>query len=193
MLQQFASTFVPLIRYPPGFPLPDRQPYGIAADMGVVRSPMAAGNARQRRLYRHMPQQFQLSFHLHTSELYQWQYWVNLYAYDWFALPLASMFAPPANWSPDGIQPAGQISPHIARFISDLSISMDGYDWFGVTVAAEVSPDMLAFVPRPPGMDVIDAGTPDNPSPATDVLDGRFPNAPATGGPVDAGPANDPS
>lgn len=179
--------------YPASYPLADRAPYAIAAAMGLVRTEMTGGNVKQRRVFRHMPQTFALQFHMHTNELYSWQYWVNSYAYDWFYIPLASLFAPPANWSPDGVQPAGLISPHIARFISDLNIQMDGHDWWAVTVAAEVSPLMLANLKPPPGMNIIDGGTADNPSPITDILDGRTADAPADGGPVDGGTADTPS
>lgn len=167
------------------FPLPDRAPYAIAADMAVLRSEMSAGNVRQRRAYKNMPQIFSLSFHLHTDELEIWQYWVNLYAYDWIYLPLASMFSPSADQSPDGIQPRGLVSTHIARFISDLSITMEGFDWWAVTVAAEISPDMFADLPRPSGIDRVDGLHPADA--LADSLDGRFPSAPAPGGPVDGG------
>ena len=70
--------------YPGDFPLPDRAPYSIAVDMGVVRSDMAAGNSRQRRMFTNMPQMFGLSFKLHTAELADWQNWVNDNAYRWF-------------------------------------------------------------------------------------------------------------
>lgn len=180
-----------LIEYPRRFPLPSSQPYAIAANMGVIRTPFAAGNTRQRRAFRNMPQMFSLAFQLHTYELYDWQYWANANAYDWFSLPLASMYAPPARWSPDGVQPPGLIAPHVARFISDLAISADGFDLFSVTVQAELSPEMWAKVKPPPASFVIEGGSPANPS--LDILDGRFPSAPAPGGPVNAGTPDNPS
>lgn len=167
------------------FPLPNRAPYAIAVDMGVVRNTMGTGNAKQRRLYNHMPQQFSLAFQLRTRELEVWQFWVNLYAYNWFYMPLASMFSPSANQSPDGVQPRGLISYHITRFITDLAINMIGHDLWEVSVAAEISPEMFANLPRPSGIDRIDGLHPADNLP--DSLDGRFPSAPALGGPVDGG------
>src|SRR6516225_2469354 len=103
------------------FPLPDQSPYSIAVDMGIVRSPMSGGNVRQRRLYANMPQAFALAFHMHTAELALWQDWVNETAYDWFYLPLSSMYSA----GRDDFSPPGLVSYHVARFISDLAIAMD--------------------------------------------------------------------
>lgn len=126
------------------FPLPDRAPYSIAVDMGLIRSPVASSAPNQRRLYRNMPQMFSLAFHMRTAELQYWQLWVNETAYSWFALPLASIYAPGAGYRPEVDQPSGQVSLHVARFISDLAIAMEGHDWLGVTVAAELAPVMFA-------------------------------------------------
>ena len=37
------------IAYPQGFQCPQIKPYSIAVDMGILRTPMEGGNARQRR------------------------------------------------------------------------------------------------------------------------------------------------
>jgi hypothetical protein len=183
----------PLPTYPERFPLADSDAYSIAVNMGLLRSGMELGNTRQRRIFRHMPHVLQLGFHLSTAELYDWQYWVNLNAYDWFLMPLADMFAPPAQWSPDGIQPRGQISPQACRFISDLTIALAGYDRFAVTVQAELGPWLLSQLPQPPAEAVIDATGPDTADEITDILDARFADSPAADGLVDAGTPGRPS
>ena len=128
------------------FPLPDRAPYSIAVDLGLIRSPVMTNAPHQRRLYRHMPEIFTLQFHMRTALLPLWQFWANETGYSWFYLPLASPYAADAGYRPDGTQPAGQISLHACRFISGLAIAMEGHDWLGVTVAAELSPDMFSRV-----------------------------------------------
>lgn len=145
--------------YPASFPLPDRQPYAYGVDMGVVRSQMAAGNARQRRLYRFQPHMLQLSFHLRFEDLYEWQNWVSAWAYSWFALPVSTKYAggPPIPSS---------IRPEVVRFTSDLAVTMEGWDYVAVTVAAEMSID--AEVRNPPiGVSGwVIGGTPAGPSDA---------------------------
>jgi hypothetical protein len=166
--------------YLDGFPLPDRAPYSIAVDMGLIRSAMAAGNVRQRRQYANMPQLFSLTFHLHTAELWVWQTWVNETAYNWFYLPLASMYAAAGPGFPGGM-----ISYHIARFTSDLAVTLEGHDWYSVTVAAEISPQMYATAPRPAGLDRIDALGPADA--LVDVIDGGVPFRLSMDGPIDGG------
>jgi hypothetical protein len=123
--------------YVVGFPLPDRAPYSIAVDMGIVRSDSSTGAPQQRRVFGHMPQRFSLVFHMRVARLALWQLWVNETASDWFYLPLASMYAA-----------ADQVTLHAARFIGDLRVEMDGHDWLRVTVAAELAPAMFAtFAP----------------------------------------------
>lgn len=182
MTAAIALTDAPI--YPGTFPLPDRAPYSIAVDMGIVRSAMAAGNVRQRRLYGNMPQTFSLAFQLHTDELADWQSWVNDNAYDWILLPLASLYAPLGEPLADG-SAAGLVSLHLARFTSDLAISLEVPDWFAVSVTAELSPAMFAEAPRPSGLDRIDGLHPADNLPG--VIDGGHPYAPSLGGPIDGG------
>jgi hypothetical protein len=183
----------PLPTYPQRFPLADSDAYSIAVNMGLLRSGMELGNTRQRRIFRHMPHSLQLSFHLSTAELYDWQYWVNATAYDWFVMPLADMFAPPAHYSPDGVQPRGQISPQACRFTSDLAIQLAGYDRYQVTVQAELGPWLLSQIPPPSAFFVIDATRPGTVLAIADRLDGHYPATPGPDGPVDGGTAANPS
>lgn len=144
-------------QYPADFVVPDRQPYAYQVDMGVVRSEMAAGNARQRRAYRIMPHYLALSFHMRIEELYLWQNWINQFGYDYFLCPVSVMYAggPPA--------PAN-MRREVLRFTSDLQITMDGWNFVGVTVAAELSNDAQTANP-PIGLGGwIVGGTPADPN-----------------------------
>lgn len=158
-------------RYPADFPIADREPYSYRVDMGVVRSEMAAGNARQRRAYSIMPHSFALSFHMRVEELYLWQNWINAHGFAWFLCPVSTMYAgsPPA---------AANLRYEVLRLTSDLQVSMNGWDWVGVTVAAELANDAQAInppiglggwiiggTPAAPSTDWIIAGTPAAPSP----------------------------
>src|SRR6188768_3475944 len=135
--RSFQPAIAP-VDYPPSFPLPDRTPYSLGVDMGLIRSEMAAGNARQRRIFRHMPTALALTFHMNTATLFQWQQWVNFYAYDWFNLPLMDMYS---GYS------GALITAQAARFTSDLRLVMDGHDWWAVSVSAELNFGLSALLP----------------------------------------------
>lgn len=158
--------------YPIDFPVADRQPYSYAVDMGLLRSEFAAGNARQRRQYTVMPHMLALSFHMRVEELFLWQSWVNALAYSFFHCPVSTMYAgePP--------KPAN-LRYETLRFAGDLAVSMDGWDWVAVTVAAELSNDaqttappiglggwIVGGKPATPSFNTFTAGTPAAPAPA---------------------------
>ena len=156
--------------YPANFVIADRQPYGYVVDMGIVRSEMAAGNARQRRVFRNMPHALALVFHMRIEELFLWQSWVNAFAYSYFTCPVSTMYA-------GGPPVADNIRPEVLRFTSDLQIAMDGWDYVAVTVSAELAADAFALAP-PVGIGGwIDGGTPAAPSP--DWIIGGTPGAPS--------------
>jgi hypothetical protein len=144
--------------YPRKFPLPDRQPYSLAVDAGLLRSQFNAGNTRQRRQYFRLPTIMALQFTLRAEELAEWQEWCNANAWTWFQIDLQSALG------------KGEIlAPHEVRFITSLDISSVGWNLVSVTVGAEMSPAMLAdaFTPvEPPiaGPYWIVAGTPGNPA-----------------------------
>lgn len=155
--------------YPATFVIPDRQPYSYSVDMGIIRSEMAAGNARQRRAFTNMPHALSLSFHMRIEELWYWQNWVNTYAYSWFLCPVSTMYAggPPAP---------SNLRYEVLRFTSDLQVAMDGWDWVAVTVAAELSANaeshidfgdwIIGGTPAAPNSDLWHiGGTPADPSP----------------------------
>jgi hypothetical protein len=117
--------------YPSSFPAPRCAPHSWTVDMGVLRTQMDGGNARQRRLYDVMPSSWQLEFAVELAQLFEWQAWVNANAYDYFDLPLVSWLS----------SQAGQRAMLTeARFTSDLQIEFAGPDNVVVRVAAELSP-----------------------------------------------------
>lgn len=159
--------------YPAEFPIPDRQPYAYSVDMGVIRSEMAAGNARQRRAYRVMPHAFGLSFHLRFEELTLWQNWVNAYGYSWFLCPVSTMYA--------GLPPEPEnLRYEVLRFTGNLDVQSEGWDWAAVSVAAELAPDAEAANPGPGAAGWIISGTPATPSGAAWYIGGT-PGEPSPG------------
>lgn len=183
----FAAQLIPdapgplLPHYPADFVIPDRQPYAYTVDMGVVRSAMAAGNARQRRIYNIMPHALALSFHMRIEELAIWQSWVNANAYSWFRCPVSTMYA--------GAPPTpGNIRNEILRFTGDLQITSDGWNWVGVAVTAELSPDAFAFFPPVAAGGWIVGGTPAAPNSALWFIGGT-PAAPSPAWAIGGTPA----
>lgn len=197
MIQTHAPSAIPIAsapgalaasvpRYPAEFVIPDREPYAFAVDMAVIRSEMAAGNARQRRAYRIMPHALALSFHMRIEELYLWQNWVNEYAYTYFLCPVSTMYA-------GGPPVAGNIRYEVLRFTSDLAVQMEGWNFVGVQVSAELANDaqtdnppigvgdwIIGGTPRAPNSALwYVAGTPGNPSNQNRVNAGTpaFPSA----------------
>lgn len=124
-----------VVVYPVNFPAPRIAPYAWEVDMGVLRTPMDGGLARQRRLYDVMPHAYALQFALPITLLFDWQSWVNQYAYDYFELPLISWLSS---------QAATKTSVHIARFTSNLKIEFNPNDAVLVSVSAELSPAQVS-------------------------------------------------
>jgi len=148
--------------YPETFRCAQWTPYQVAVDMGVLRTPMESGLARQRRLYRTMPTQFRLEFVMTVPELGAWQRWVNQFGYDYFTMGrLESYYA--------GL--VGEISsPHSIRFISNLEYDNPVYGWVRVKVQAELDPLQPLPGPPVPTNAWIIAGTPPVPSNAITII-----------------------
>ncbi len=178
-MQLFAAS-VP--KYPDAFAVPDRAPYSYQVDMGVVRSQMAAGNSRQRRLYKIMPHYLALSFHMRFEELYFWQRWVNQFAYEFFACPVSTMYA-------GGPPHPSNMRHEVLRFTGDLAIAMDGWNWATVTVSAELSGDAFAELLPIGWAPWIVGGTPENPNSATWYVGGT-PAAPSPDWVIGGDPGN---
>jgi len=168
--------------YPAQFQAAQVMPYQVAVDMGVLRTPMDSGYARQRRLYRTMPHNFALEFVMPALELGSWQSWVNQFAYDYFEMPLLE-----SMWS----GAAGAVaSVHSIRFISDLSIENVVYGTVRVKVAAELDPNQAALSgPVVPTFQWIAGGTAADPA-SPDLVE---PGAPPAADSVIAGTPRSPA
>ena len=165
--------------YPASLPCPLIKPYQVDVNMGVLRTPMDSGHARQRRLHRRMPHIFTLEFALSIDQLGRWQPWVNEFGYDWFQLDLSTMYS-------------GQVrelfTKHEVRFISDLKYRTLMHGHVLMQVQAELSPAQNLLGPPQPSWDWIVGGSPGNPStpdwyiggkPATPSADIVNPGTPA--------------
>ena len=71
-------------------PCPSISAFGYIADMGVARTPVAKGNARQRRLYQDRPTAYNLSWILTTEQLHAWESFAQKYGDNWFFLPMVT-------------------------------------------------------------------------------------------------------
>jgi len=154
-------------KYPAAFACAQVLPYHIDVNMGVIRTPMESGHARQRRMFRTMPHLFTLEFVMKAVELGRWQSWVNEFAYDYFSLDLESMYS--------GL--LGQITiPHDVRFTSNLTIDNVTYEWVRVRVQAELSPAFAASLgPKLPTHNWVIAGHPAPPPPTDWIIAGEPP------------------
>lgn len=117
--------------YPSNFAAPRLLPLAWAVDMGILRTPMDGGLARQRRLYDTMPTVWAIEFVMPVDALFGWQDWVNQYAYDYFELPLVST---------QSSQAGTQTAPHVVRFISNLNLELNAVDIVHVRVSVERAP-----------------------------------------------------
>ena len=164
--------------YPAAYPQPLMLPYNVNVDMGVLRTPMDGGLARQRRLYDVMPHLFELCFIVNHAQLFSWQQWVNQYAYDFFELELVSRIS----------SQAGQrCATHFVRFTTDLAFELIDKGLFRVQVAAELSPAQVSNYDPPAGDTWIIAGGPSAPSPGT--VEGGIPDAPSPNSVIAGTPA----
>lgn len=170
--------------YPGEFPLPQLSPYAYVVDVGLLRTPMDGGFARQRRLYDVQPTTWALEFKIPVRQLYAWQTWVNQNAFDFFTIRLASWLSSQAP-TDDGV-----LFPHIVRFTTNLEINLIERAVYQVRVGAELSPAQTSnFSPTPDGNWII-GGRPPAPSNANSVIGGT-PFVPSNANTVIGGtPAN---
>lgn len=171
--------------YPSTLPCVSRiEGHAAAAFAGAVRTPMEAGNTRQRRSQRVLPHQLQLVFVMPQTRLADWMTWVNLHAWDeWIEMKLPGLLA--SRHGHDVIA-----TP--VRFISDLQLRLrqEYRLWYwDVSVEAEwlpLSADLVAlrwFVGGRPGTtpavaDWIVGGRPPTPS-TPDTVTGGAPSNPS--------------
>jgi hypothetical protein len=130
-----------LPQYPSTLPDPLIEGYQIDVDMGVVRTAFGSGVARQRRLYRNMPEIYTWAFTVPVKDLYVWQEWVKKNAYTWFKMNIFS--------SESSRQGSTKVcTPHVVRFISELSITPLNRDQHvQISVTGELAPRGLYSPP----------------------------------------------
>jgi len=102
--------------------------------MGILRTPMEGGYSRQRRLYDVMPHVWAIEFEVKVAQLYDWQNWINQYAYDFFKMPLISWLSSQAGT---------KTSLHVVRFISNLEVELVIDTTVTVRVSVEASPSQV--------------------------------------------------
>jgi hypothetical protein len=146
--------------YPQQFPCPSRiEGHSQASSAGLVRTPMEAGNSRQRRMHRVLPTRISLCFVIHQPDYAAWLTWVNANAWDdWVTMKLPGLEASRLGLNTTGIA---------VRFMTDLQadlLPVFRLWYWRVRVEAEYIPTPDKLLPVPIG-DWIVAGTPGNPSP----------------------------
>jgi hypothetical protein len=99
--------------YPPTLPCVSRiEGHAAQLDAGLVRSPLEAGNARQRRAHRLMPHRLTLVFVMEQALYAAWLVWVNEHAFDeWVGLTLPGVLASRAGTNTASVP---------VRFVSDV-------------------------------------------------------------------------
>jgi hypothetical protein len=157
--------------YPQSFPCASRiEGHSAVLSAGLVRTPMEAGNTRQRRMQRQLPHQISLVFVIAQSLYPTWISWVNANAWDgWVSMNLPGLLA---------VTPGKPTAPTPVRFMSDLQVELvSAYRlWYWrVRVSAEYLPALADFVVLN-GVWVL-GGTPG--APPTDWILGGTPGAPA--------------
>jgi len=114
--------------------------FGMAASSAVIRTPVAAGNARQNRLHARMPQEIALAWRVENVDLRPLIDWLNEFGYEWFNLKLAGLEA----------SMEGEFAvPIIVRLMSDIHVQLNPIykqNWWTVTTSAEYQPPISVLV-----------------------------------------------
>jgi hypothetical protein len=148
------------IIYPPHLPCVSRiEGHSAALSAGLVRTPMNAGNTRQRRTFRTLPHMLALVFVIEQKVYAEWLAWVNVYAWDeWVSMKLPGLLASRLGTDTASIQ---------VKFCTDLQaelLPVHRLWYWRVRVTAEYIPTPEHLAPVLSG-DWIVAGTPGDPSP----------------------------
>jgi hypothetical protein len=157
--------------YPVSLPCVSRvEGHNAALDAGLVRTPMGAGNSRQRRNYRNLPHMISLVFMVPQDSWRYWLSWVNANAYDdWLTLNLPGLKAGAAQ---------KDTTPTLVRFCTDIQADLVPVHrlWlWRARVSCEYLPDVDDFqeigfwyiggTPAKPSTTWVIGGTPDGPAP----------------------------
>jgi hypothetical protein len=103
--------------YPLSYPCPSRiEGHSAAIVAGLVRTPMTAGNSRQRRAFRNLPHTISLVFMIDQGSYASWLSWVNTYAWDdWIEIGLPGLHASSVG---------EDVTLTRVRFVSDLQAEL---------------------------------------------------------------------
>jgi len=152
--------------YPDTLPIPNSSPYAWDVGLGLTQSKMNAGNRILRRKFNHLPHHFTFDFSMNTNDMVAFAAFADQVGSSWFNIPALSMWSGASD---------NFIQKIPVRFTSNITVNAAGYNWWSISVAAELSPDMYwntLFLPGidagtavAPAMNWIDAGTPQSPSP----------------------------
>lgn len=158
--------------YPSGLPCVSRvEGHSASIDAGLVRTPMGAGNSRQRRTHRNLPHLLSLVFIIPQDQYNYWLSWVNTFAWDdWISINLPGLKAGDLR---------KDTTPTLVRFCSDLQadlLPVHRLWYWRVRVSAEYMPALNDFQvigvwiiggtpPKPSTTDIVIGGSPDTPGP----------------------------
>jgi len=116
-------------------PCPAIEGFGYSSGMGVLRTTVATGHARQRRLHLEEPRTYNLTWQLTTTQLRDFEAFASNHGYAWHFMPMVT--GQVYGWFP---------VEHPLRFISDYSVELLREDLWGVSVQAEqyvLDPDCM--------------------------------------------------
>jgi len=161
-----------MVIYPAVFPCASRvEGHSQAMGAGLVRTPMEAGNSRQRRTHRVLPTRISLVFMVHQPDYAAWITWINANAWDdWITMNLPGL---------EASRLAVDTAAIAVRFMSDLQadlVPVHRLWWWRVRVEAEYMPTAGQLLPAPIG-DWVGAGTP--PAASTDWIVAGTPPVPS--------------
>ena len=151
-------------KYPSSFRLPDAS-YSMTMDTGLLRTPFENGHHRQRRRYRTLPTVLSVSFDVKNSQKHSWLLWMQNNGFDWFEIPLPTLF--------EQLATDEHCKPSIVRLISDLDIQPNGGDYVRISCMMEMIPNAANSMMKPLDCMWIIAGTPAAPS--ADTITGGTP------------------
>jgi hypothetical protein len=168
-----------MMDYPDTLPIPNAMPYNWDVGLGITTIKMNAGNLIPRRRFNHLPHQFAFLFAMDTNDMVQFAAFVDEVGSDWFNIRGLSM------WSGNDPEFIKKIP---VRFTSNINVAEAGYNWWSISVAAELSPNVYwntlvgdwidAGYPALPSLNWIEAGSPQNPSPS--FIDGGTTTRPSS-------------
>jgi len=107
-------------------PCPSISAFSYSVNAGIIRTSVATGYARQRRLFSDRPTTYDLTWTLTTDQLHAWEAFANKHGYGWHFLPMVTGQCP--VWHP---------SEHPIRYISDWQVDLLTENVWEVVVQAE--------------------------------------------------------